>query len=1101
MSSQIKLKLVNFKCFKELELTLHEGINFFSGNSGTGKTTVNKAIYFCFYGGRKFKNVQNRDHKDKSTMVSIYYWSQSLKWMVTRTRPSESVIVEVCDSNGSFTYKDSTAQDWINKRFGIESIWLSSSYIGVTRPHFLISGNSNADKIELLQRIAYGDSAPQNQPETYITAVKSAILYYGERFKQLNESIKVNEGVKQSYQTRNPALINTPYITEEETMQMINQRNSEKLEIERLRTIWLALLSKKQFTDYLLTLPKYSETIEEVSNQIELLISQQKKMKLKDQLIDFNSKIYSTDIDVLSTDHFLYGRYISEGWNKKDLSIFLSKIENSLKEYEDQQRIVNMNNEISNNNKKKEEINKSLLSSYDKKLKEYNSILTEIESYNKRKEEIEKIKLELGIIDSIKLSDDDDMSSSFVYKTINSLTSEINNFNLLISKGKKHNYLKDEINSRESKLILPTLLDGNDDKSVKYLDIYRKDVNNQLEDCKKKIIETEEHNRITSNIESIKNTLVNPTSIDDKDDCSVNYILLYRENTNKNYTNTVNRIKELNELKRLKDCLNEIDCCKITDDDDMTLTFLQGYRTILMMELEELICPCCQHGLRFENGVLIQGTTVNNSENSRSLRTAKIELLDKEKLKRLNRDKYIKDMNNIQDGEVPNINDILNILEKTNDEYNIRIEYNNKQKEIVNALQLLSKLKFYNIDDFRNNISECETNLKRCESQYMIRQNYISALTEINRLNDELCNNLECNIEEYQKLVENNNNKLTFSKLELEKRMKYDDKNKIISSFESIVPLLTPDLPLKPELMDIQSLIEVKNVTKPSLNIFDKPFYSYDEYIDLWRSNGLRSLDLELKQMTVDDYKGTLDELNIKMKDLLTKLETMKKVAEEKTRYETMIKTMPQDDPHIEQKCANLCNSVNTLESKILLSGEMKEIKRIETSILQFTKELNSVVEYLGHFNYYYSTTEELGMIALEERINDINTPLKEILDSLFDEPISVKISPFKELKNGNTKLQVNLVVEHRNSLVDDYDDECSTGQIGRVSIALLLAFARNNNNPFIIIDEVLSSVEPTRQSDILDVLPSYGSGKFIINICHGVAEGNANNVIYFKDI
>lgn len=1115
MAAQIYIRLINFKCFTEFELTLQEGLNFFVGSSGVGKTTVNKAIYFCLYGGRKFKNIQNRDSKDKPTLVLIHYQSPNFEWRITRTRPSESVQVEIRDTNGFFIHKDAAAQDWINRQFGVENIWLSASYIGVTKPHFLISGTTNADKLELLQRIAYGDSAPQNQPDTYLTVVKAAILSHNERFKQLNDNIRVSEGIKQSYQTKNPQLVSHPYITEEECWKLISQRDNEKLEMERLRGIYTSLQSKKQFKLHLDSLTKYNESIEDVNKRIETIKIQARKINLIRQLVDFDNRIYDIDLNILSSDHYLYNRYINEGWDKTNIEKFINDNKENLKEYEEQLQIVKKNKDITASNDRKIEINNSLTANFNKLNLEYNRLMKEYDEYNKKSEEISRLKQSLGEYKYMKISEEDDMSSTFIYSIVKQTSEIIEKYKLLIKEGEIYNSHKKLVEDKKQNLIVPSKLVEEDDLSIKFINEFMSNLSKNIDNYKNKIKDSERYIEIKKIIDKKKLNLINPIKVDENDDLSSKYFNNYLINLSNQLDELLKSEELLKKRKELLVSLNEsieemnsIKCDKITNNDTLSYTYAQEYRITLIVQLNELTCPHCNHGLLLDNGNLHLGTSKNNSIESKEERLSKIKTVEDEILKRSSRDildlkicEYNKAINDIQDGDLEEIKrKIYNINEikyKTQYEYQIRNIFETEFKEISEYGLELSNLTMSNIEELNCIISKYRIILESYSNETYMRNTYINNLNEIAKLEYDLSKMTEYPIKEYQLEIKNNNDKLILAKIELEKRMKYDDNNNIISSFEKIIPFNIPTKPIEPELLKIDELIPLKNKVKPTLEIFDVPFHSYDDYLRLWNSNSIKELDKELKSIIVDDYKGNNIEKDINDNIILES--AMKKIHEERLRYETIIASLPEDDSEIENKITYLYNSINFLDAKINLANEMKEIKRIDNSIIQMTSDLNNTIDYLGHLNYYYSTTEELGMIALEQRINDINTPLKEILDSLFDEPISVKISPFKEMKNGNTKLQVNLVVEHKNALVDDYDDECSTGQIGRISIALLLAFARNNSNPFIIIDEVLSSVEPTRQTDILDILPSYSSGKFIINICHGVAEGNANNVIYFK--
>lgn len=1108
MAAKIYIRLVNFKCFVEFDLWLTEGINMFCGDSGKGKTTVNKAIYFTLYGGRKFKNIQNRDHKDKPTMVSIHYQSEKFEWRITRTRPSESVTVEVRDANGSFTYKDAPGQDWINKQFGVENVWLSASYIGVTKPHFLVGGNTNAEKLELLRTITYGDSATENQPDTYIAAVNSAIVFYKERFNQLNDTIRVNDGVKKSYQTRNPLLITHPDITDEEALQMIRQRDSGKIDIERLRDLWSKLASKKQLVDYVATLPTYTLSLGELNKTIQTMNQQVKQIKLKEQLNDFDSKIYDVDMNVLSSDHFLYSRYINEGWQKTNLVEFIEEKKRMLKDYNDQQEIINKNKEIKANNEKKLEINNSLLSNYTRQMDDYNKAISDIKVYEKKKENIDKLKVEMGVIDFKKTEEQDDMSSKYVYDLNTRLCLQLEIIKNKVVEGEKYKHCLDEIKMNEQVLVVPVKINNEDDLTVNYTIMLADEFAKQTSLLSRRIDDLEE-------LELCKSKLVSPVLTTNDDNGNPEFILEYRIHltgqlniSNIKLSEQEERIKTKNIYDILIHEYSDIKCELMDDNDDNSYNFVQEYKVKLMMQINELTCPCCSHGLLLNNGLLIPGTVSNNSDESKQIRINKITLVEEEKTKRQKRDTLAKEIEKIKTklNIVPelDINDIKSTINKciteldlTKNEYENRKTYHSLKLKIHDLEQ--SDIKITSIEEIKNEINRIYLLITQCKNQCSIRQKYVTSLLSIEKLENKLLTFQQCDIEEEKNHLLECDTKIKDVKLEIEKRMKYDDTNRSINAFDSIKKPQTPSLPENPELLVLEQELLVKNLQKPTLEIFDIPVYQYDEYLKLWKSNSIKHIDQELKSIEVPCYDGSMNELDDKLKKNITLEIEMKKVTEERLRYKTMISTLPNDDPLIEQKYTELYNSIQLLEQKITLANEMKELRRIDNCIVEMTNELNKVVEYLGHFNYYYSKTEELGTMTLEKRIIDINEPLKEILDALFDEPISVKISPYKEMKNGNTKLQVNLIVEHKNSLVDDYDDECSTGQIGRISIALLLAFARNNSNPFIIIDEVLSSVEPSRQTDIIDILPSYSSGKFIINICHGVAEGNANNVIYFK--
>lgn len=1059
MSAQIYIRLINFKCFIDFSLVLHEGLNFFVGDSGKGKTTVNKAIYFTLYGGRKFKNIANRDNKGSPTSVTIHYQSPAFEWRITRTRPSESVTVEVRDSTGMFMFKDASAQDWINKQFGIENIWLSASYIGVTKPHFLIGNNyTNADKMELLQRITYGDSAPQNQPETYIQAVKNGIAFYNERFKQLNDSIRVSEGIKQSFFQRNQRLLTEQNISDEEAVQLNIQYSSLRMEVDKLRLTMSQLDNKRQIVNYLASLPVYTSTLSEVTKRISELKRQKRKLELSNLLKDFDSSVYEIDVNLLNSDSFLYGKYLSNGWNSEheSIDVFIERKKNELTQYNKQQEIVSKNKEIEANNNKKKELNSKIKLTYESQLKEYNRILKEIEVHECKQKEIENLQMKIS-----KLTDLDDMSLVYCYNLIQECEINIIQLNSKISVTKS--YL--ELEKKISEITVGETIE-------------------ELEELKREAIlkrdQSIEYIKISEEMKTIVCGQIRPMS--DNDNSSVNFVSRKIKSVEDEIRDLTDRKSNTKKRDIILSQIEELNKVKSQEYDGMSLQDLNTMLITLKTELEEISCPCCQRGLRFLNGKLIPGTTLNNSEESQKERKDKIEKISEEIKIRTKLEPLVSSLSNFNlEDNIVQIEVRIDILASSlldlNYEKNCRVKY---QYDMSRLDELKSKIK----DLSDHNVEEQNNKIKLCDEKLMLLSKKQTYLEEISKYKNHDLDSCQTELKSRLDLLERAKNEINIRK---------DIEN--LRKSQISLPNL-PSVPQEPVYIDIEPYIEISNkLDKPTLEIFDLPTFEYNRYVSLYNSNKLIDLDKEYKSIDID----ILPDLDLKLSQELELEANLKRVEPEREKYQSMLLTYPPDDPNINEKYNAMCQTITELEIKLSLASDMKEIRKIDESLRQMNTELNNVVEYLNHFNYYYSATEELGMLTLEKRIIDINEPLKEILDSLFDEPISVKISPFKDMKKGGQKLQVNLVVEHKNSLVEDYDDECSTGQIGRISIALLLAFARNNNNPFIIIDEVLSSVEPSRQTDILDILPSYSSGKFIINICHGVAEGNAKNVINFN--
>ena len=53
--SLTKISINNFRCFKNVDLQLSPGINFFFGRNGSGKTSILESV-FIFSSGKSFKS-------------------------------------------------------------------------------------------------------------------------------------------------------------------------------------------------------------------------------------------------------------------------------------------------------------------------------------------------------------------------------------------------------------------------------------------------------------------------------------------------------------------------------------------------------------------------------------------------------------------------------------------------------------------------------------------------------------------------------------------------------------------------------------------------------------------------------------------------------------------------------------------------------------------------------------------------------------------------------------------------------------------------------------------------------------------------------------
>lgn len=1271
MTSFITIELLNFKCWYNKSITLYEGINYFSGESGSGKSTINKAIQFTLYGGRKWKNIQNREHKNEPIKVSIYYESSNMKWKITRARPHENVTVELQDINGYFTYNGEGAQDWINKQFGIENIWLSASYISRKKPHFLLDA-SNSDKMELLQHIAYGDSSAHNQPEYYLQPTKNQLTIYNENFKKLNDNIRIYQGMRLSLINKNPILSTFKQLSDSEFENIIEQKRINELTLEQLKVNLLALQTKRQFKYQLDNLPRFDRSEIDLINELEMLKIKQKKYILGIKLQNFDIDILNIDMTKLETDHFLYTKYQKEGWlfEIKSLNEWLDECKNNLRIWNEQQEINNKNIQIENSNKKKSEINESLLKEYKRNLEYYQSCKDKYDKYIKIKMSIEsKLEVYKSYNQNLEYID---IQISYLQNMISKLNYEslLINFDIRVLEIDKNIVLNDKFlyGKYESfgwnkNISLAEWIQNIKEKITKYelqkqLEIKniqieeankikmqlftseKREYERNLIDYNNYLIQIEKYNKtknefkdINYTIEDIENeTIINENKklkltyqqylngfdkrvLNIQDSIINRYINLYEhyklcgwnenisllewinytknkiaeydhneynkkknkeiEDNNKQkelyntqlkskynlqlteYNIIINEIEEYNkkqkELNQLYEQIMNEQLNKLDDNDDLTHQWITGFKIGLNISLEELICPNCNHGIIYKNGKLELGNIRSNDSKKRIKEL--ILLCDIEYNKRINRENIInkkKEFDKIIPKNQPNLPENPQLLELDN-----LIEVKNLNKPNLNIFEIpeidydscLNMLKYYSyIDIYYKDqkldiiVTESIDELNIISNSLLMKKGILIRKKEFENTNQpieikllqepiepkleslikfEVCIKPELNIFDipqfnysdcynllssynlidiYNKnknlnidiigdkqYIENQINILLHLKSLIKER---EDFNKIE------IPILV-EQPEEVKLLEMDKLIPIININKPSLDIFDLPNFDFVKYKNL-----MISKDLVNYYNEYIGYKVIIEEsiknIETKIENINNTLMSMEKIKKEKERLESLILTFPEDDNNIEIKINELTTSISNFSQIIILNNEMKEINKVDAIIVQLNNELKSTIDIISHLNYFYNQIEELGVKALENRIENINGPLKEILDDLFKEDINVKISPYKELKNGNNKLQINFQIEHKSSKVDDANEDLSDGEEGRLSIGLLLALSRTNNNPFVIIDEVLSSMHQEKQNSVLEIIPIYAPGKFVISICHGISENGSNNVIYF---
>lgn len=139
----MKLELTNFCCYETKSVDFgSSGITLVSGDSGKGKSTLVKAIYWCLY--NQGKNIQ-KDRKKKTTVKVSFD-----KYVIQRTKFPQSLFIKF--DNQEFI--DVGAQGIINQVFGQD--FTTTSYIQQNQQDSFIT-LSPSEKRTFLEKFIFAD--------------------------------------------------------------------------------------------------------------------------------------------------------------------------------------------------------------------------------------------------------------------------------------------------------------------------------------------------------------------------------------------------------------------------------------------------------------------------------------------------------------------------------------------------------------------------------------------------------------------------------------------------------------------------------------------------------------------------------------------------------------------------------------------------------------------------------------------------------------------------------------------------------------------------------------------------------------------------------
>lgn len=584
MESYIEIELENFQRWSKKTIRLHPGINLINGKSGTGKSTICRAIYFVLYGGRKHKNIGGKGQpKTKRTYVSLTYVTPEKQFYIYRERPTERVRVEFVKDDLIYELEAKEADEWISTEFGTEESWISSSYLAQEKDHFFIREN-NSEKKELIRQITFGDLSSDSSPEFFINTLSPEISSCKARLEKITAELNTRRFIINDIVEKTPDVMKYGYFSDA----IIKKTKKEIQDLEAKRTrVQKHIQLKEQKRVYegeigVISLSLGEMNIDECNSRLAELDLIQVQNKIAKTLSSFDTRILTMSISDIEADKNLYNDYIRHKWKPgTSLEAFLAKKKEQVDEYHEYLKQVEQQSVIEMRNKLIEDENEQLK-------KEYLSHLNEYKRYLELKERLQSFEPRVLSINS---------SDLFECKRIYEIYSK---YGYTPSRN-IHEFLK------EQKDIYTDYLKQQDlERENRYIQM----------DNEKHLKEYSEYNkRRDQSIVSFNEYSKQRQLLDDE--CSI---------------------------------IESFEFYEVDETDDMSCEYLTNIIQKCNLAKQQLMCPCCNHGLILHNGILIKGESSEIISKNLDL----LKLAEEELVKRKARDAYVAKEENFN-LEVPQI--------------------------------------------------------------------------------------------------------------------------------------------------------------------------------------------------------------------------------------------------------------------------------------------------------------------------------------------------------------------------------------------------------------------------------------------------------------
>lgn len=193
--------------------------------------------------------------------------------------------------------------------------------------------------------------------------------------------------------------------------------------------------------------------------------------------------------------------------------------------------------------------------------------------------------------------------------------------------------------------------------------------------------------------------------------------------------------------------------------------------------------------------------------------------------------------------------------------------------------------------------------------------------------------------------------------------------------------------------------------------------------------------------------------------------------------------------------CATILEQIKSWRED---SKNLKKYREWQTKVSELRKQEGLRKHEYAAAGLMKEKILEAESLSIHNIISSINSHAKVYLDTFFVEnPISVRLEPFKETKSSKTKKvrpQIHVTIIYKNMESDL--GMLSGGELSRVILSFTMALAEIFNSPLLMLDECTASLDEELSTEVINSIREHFNGKLVLLIAHQATEGVYDQVV-----